>query len=336
MDWVVIAFLGLSLFLYCLLGGADFGAGVVELFSPPTHKEKVRALIGKAMGPVWEANHIWLIIFIVILFNGFPKVYTEVSIYFHIPLTLMLLGIVFRGCAFTFRTYDAVKDQSRELYSRAFSFSSLLTPLTFGMIIGGIMLGRVDPSAESYYAKFISPWLNLFCVSVGLFVLSIFTFLAAVFLIGETSDPQMLNHFSKIAKRANLIMVMMGMLVFAAAYLNGRNFFLMFFNHPLGVLGLAGATLPLVLLWRGLKTDHPWILRSIVGFQLAMILLAWSAVIYPNFIFYKNARPLTIFDSLAPLSTITILGWSLIIGSIFFLPALYYVILVFKIRDPKF
>src|SRR3990167_4182924 len=117
MDWIVLGYLGLSLFLYSLLGGADFGAGVLELFLPKDNREKYRNLISKAMGPVWEANHIWLIILIVILFNGFPKAYAEISIYFHIPLTLMLVGIIFRGCAFTFRTYDAVKDNSREIYS---------------------------------------------------------------------------------------------------------------------------------------------------------------------------------------------------------------------------
>src|SRR3989338_421514 len=155
MEWVVLGFLAVSVFLYCLLAGADFGAGVLELFFPKNDREEYRNLIVKAMGPVWEANHIWLIIVIVILFNGFPKAYAEISIYFHIPLTLMLIGIILRGCSFTFRTYDTLKDQPREMYSRIFSLSSLLTPLMFGIIIGGLMLGRVDPGSHGYWAKFV-------------------------------------------------------------------------------------------------------------------------------------------------------------------------------------
>jgi cytochrome bd ubiquinol oxidase subunit II len=119
---VVIGFLVISLLFYCLLGGADFGAGALELFVPQKNRKRHEELVTKAMGPVWEANHIWLIILIVILFNAFPKVYTQYSIYFHIPLTLMLIGIVLRGCAFSFRQYDALKDNAHRYYTLAFSF----------------------------------------------------------------------------------------------------------------------------------------------------------------------------------------------------------------------
>ena len=93
----------ISLLFYCVFGGADFGAGALEFFVPKNNRKRHEELVNKAMGPVWEANHIWLIILIVILFNAFPQVYTQYSIYFHVPLILMLIGIVFRGCAFTFR-----------------------------------------------------------------------------------------------------------------------------------------------------------------------------------------------------------------------------------------
>ncbi len=175
---IVIAFMGISLLLYCVLGGADFGAGALEFFAGRKNIQRHEDLTTRAMGPVWEANHIWLIILIVILFNGFPQVYTEYSIYFHVPLTLMLYGIIFRGCAFTFRHYDAIKDKTHRYYSLAFSLSSLLTPIMFGMIIGGMMLG-VDPNAPTYYQKYIRPWFNLFSFSIGLFILSIFTYLGS-------------------------------------------------------------------------------------------------------------------------------------------------------------
>src|SRR5688572_4240751 len=92
--FVVMAFLGVSLLLYCLLGGADFGAGVLELFLRRRHRAAQRKIIDKAMGPVWEANHMWLILMVVILFVGFPAVYARVSVNLHIPLTAMLLGVI--------------------------------------------------------------------------------------------------------------------------------------------------------------------------------------------------------------------------------------------------
>ena len=131
MIYVVIGFLWLSICLYIIFGGADFGAGIVELFTRKSNRTKTKNLMYESIAPVWEANHMWLIIAIVILFVGFPEIYTTLSIYLHIPLVLMLLGIIARGTAFTFRHYDAVKDDWQGVYTQIFYYSSLLTPFFF-------------------------------------------------------------------------------------------------------------------------------------------------------------------------------------------------------------
>ncbi|HVV54815.1 MAG TPA: cytochrome d ubiquinol oxidase subunit II, partial [Mucilaginibacter sp.] len=105
MLYIVIGFLWLSLLLYLLLGGADFGAGIIELFTSDRNKAQARRITYRAIGPVWEANHMWLIIAIVILFVGFPQIYSTMSVHLHIPLAIMLLGIIARGTAFAFRSY---------------------------------------------------------------------------------------------------------------------------------------------------------------------------------------------------------------------------------------
>ena len=107
MIYVVLFFLAFSLLLYVLLAGADFGAGIVELFSSKKNQAITKKTVYRVMGPVWEANHIWIIIMIVILWVGFPAYYNILVVYLHIPLTLMLLGITLRGVAFVFRHYDA-------------------------------------------------------------------------------------------------------------------------------------------------------------------------------------------------------------------------------------
>src|SRR6478735_4638416 len=110
MTYVVIVFLWLAILFYLLLGGADFGAGIIELFTSKKNRPQTRKTLYRAIGPIWEANHMWLIIAIVILFVGFPLIYATMSIYLHIPLTIMLMGIIARGTALTFRNYDAVHD----------------------------------------------------------------------------------------------------------------------------------------------------------------------------------------------------------------------------------
>src|SRR5690606_39416673 len=116
MSTVVIIFLWLSLLLYLILGGADFGAGIIELFTSEKNIRRTRKTLYHAIGPIWEANHMWLIIVIVILFVGFPAIYSALSIFLHIPLVIMLMGIIARGTAFVFRHYDAVRDDMQAFY----------------------------------------------------------------------------------------------------------------------------------------------------------------------------------------------------------------------------
>src|ERR1700709_2146601 len=143
-----------------------------------------------AIGPVWEANHMWLIIAIVILFVGFPGIYATMSIHLHIPLVVMLLGIMARGTAFAFRNYDAVVDNMQKVYNRIFVYSSFITPLFLGIIAGSTVSGQIDLHATTFVSAYIDSWLNWFSVSIGFFTVSLCGFIAAVFLIGETNDEE--------------------------------------------------------------------------------------------------------------------------------------------------
>src|SRR3712207_1976669 len=97
------AVLFLALAAYFLFGGADFGAGVWGLFAAGPRRDRQRDLIAAAIGPIWEANHVWLILAIGILFSAFPAAFAAISTALHVPLVLYLVGIVFRGSAFAFR-----------------------------------------------------------------------------------------------------------------------------------------------------------------------------------------------------------------------------------------
>src|SRR3954462_8591605 len=135
--------LALSLNVYVLLGGADFGGGVWDLLASGPRRARQREVIAHAIGPIWEANHVWLILAIVLTFSWFPPVYARLGIVRHIPLTLMLVGIVLRGSAFTFRTYDSQHDATQRRWGRIFSSASVIPPILLGISIGAVASGRV-------------------------------------------------------------------------------------------------------------------------------------------------------------------------------------------------
>jgi cytochrome d ubiquinol oxidase subunit II len=286
----------------------------------------------KAIGPIWEANHMWLIITIVILFVGFPAIYTTMSIHLHIPLAIMLLGIIARGTAFAFRNYDAVVDDMQVIYSRIFVYASVITPLFLGIIAGSAVSGRIDPEATNFMDAYIFSWLNWFSVAIGLFTVSICGFLAAVYLIGETDNETDRQRFIAKTKSTNIAAVISGALVFLSAGWEHIPLTDWVFGNPVGIIAVTAATLSLVLLWYLLYQHKTKVLRVLAGFQVTMILLTTTWRHYPNIVILKHGAPLSLLEHQGHDKTIESLGWALLIGSLFILPALFYLIYSFQKR----
>jgi cytochrome bd ubiquinol oxidase subunit II len=329
MDRIVILYLWLSIILYVLFGGADFGAGIIELFTSKKNRGRTRKTLYHAIGPIWEANHMWLIIAIVILFVGFPTIYSEMSIYLHIPLAIMLLGIIARGTAFIFRHYDAIKDNSHNFYNKVFVSSSFITPLFLGILAGSAVSGHINPRAQTFVEAYIAGWVNLFSISVGLFTVALCGFLAAVYLIAEADDENDMLRFVRKARLMNFASVIAGAFVFVAAYLEEIPLFSWVFGDVVGITAVIAATLSLWALWYYIKKRSVWMPRILAGFQVTMILLAVTFAHYPDFIILKEST-LSLELHQAPVETMITLGWALLIGSIFILPALIYLYISFK------
>jgi cytochrome bd ubiquinol oxidase subunit II len=328
----VAFFLAVSILFYCLFAGADFGAGILEAFLGSTRRDEQRTLITHAIGPVWEANHVWLILALVILFTAFPKAYSVLSITFHIPLTLMLLGVILRGCAFTFRHYDAVRDHWQRYYSAIFVASSFLTPLMLGVVAGGMLLGAVAPIEEGFHAAFVRPWANIFCFSVGVFTCVLFAFLAAVYLIGETNDPELKSLIIRRALILNALAIVVGVAVFIAAEIDGLQLAWLFAGKPLSLATMIGATLILIPLWIAIRINAVQAARAFVAAQVALVLIGWFRLQFPMIISSK-LDPLTIYNAAAPDPTLRYLLYALIGGSVIIFPALAYLLIVFKLSD---
>jgi len=324
MAYVIITFLFLSILLYVVLGGADFGAGIIELFTSEKNKSRTRKTLYHAIGPIWEANHMWLIIAIVILFVAFPTIYAEMSIYLHIPLIIMLIGIIARGTAFVFRHYDAVKDNMQLVYNRIYVLSSFITPLFLGIIAGSLISGHINHKASTFSEAYIDGWLNWFSFGVGLFVVALCGFLASIYLIGEAESNDDRNRFINKAKHMNLAAVISGALVFIASFLDQIPLIHWIFGNPIGLTAVIAATFSLGLLWYLIGKGKSFIIRPLAAFQVTMIMLAMGYAHYPDFIIVKNGANLSLFDHLAPPKTLAALGWALLLGSVFILPALYY------------
>lgn len=329
MLYVVMLYLWAAILLYLLLGGADFGAGIIELFTSRKNKVRTRKTMYQAIGPVWEANHMWLIITIVILFVGFPGIYATMSIYLHIPLAIMLLGIIARGTAFTFRHYDAVVDDMQKVYNRIFVYSSFLTPLFLGIIAGSAVAQTIDPDATSFSEAYIYSWLSWFSVAVGLFTVMICGYLAALFITGETEKEEDRKRFVRKAKHMNIAAVISGILVFVAAMIDDVPLFDWIFGNSIGALAIIAALVSLILMWRFINKRNTSVVRLLAGFQITMLLVAVTVRHYPNIVLMKNGQRLSLLEQAGHEQTIFYLGLALLLGSLFILPALVYLLYSF-------
>lgn len=329
MIYVVIGFLWLSVCLYLILGGADFGAGIVELITKKKNRKYTEKIMYESIAPVWEANHMWLIIAIVILFVGFPEIYTTMSTYLHIPLVLMLLGIIARGTAFTFRHYDAVKDDWQIIYTQIFYYASLLTPFFLGLIGAATVSQSINPEATTFLDLYIFSWLNWFGVSVGFFVVALCAYLASIFSLRETNDRLELNLMIKKSHQTMIFVVITGLLVFATAYLSGIPLVKWVFSKPLGVMAVTFATVALGLILKAMNNKKLLPVRALAGFQMIMILVAATYQHNPDIILLGNGEHLSLLKHIAAPKTITALAWALMLGSLFILPFLFYLMFSF-------
>ena len=204
---ILAAIMLISLVIYSLLGGADYGAGFWDLVCSGPRKQGQRDLIAQAIQPVWEANHIWLILLVVLMFSGFPSAFSSMSVGLAVPIFLVLLGIVFRGSSYVFRAYFAGDVRTQLYWGKVFSISSSITPLLLGIVIGAISGDAVMVDYGTSENGFLSTWLRPFPLIVGLLALSLFAYLSACYLTVETDDSELQEDFRKRALFSGFVSV---------------------------------------------------------------------------------------------------------------------------------
>lgn len=315
-----------SLTLYALFGGADFGGGVWDLFASGERKKAQRELIAEAIGPIWEANHVWLILVIVLLFSCFPAAFAAISTALHIPLVLMLIGIVLRGSAFTFRHYDNKADSVQRRWGRVFSIASLITPILLGVTVGSISSGRIQAKDGIVTTGFVSSWLAAFPFAVGFFALALFAFLAAVYLTVEAQDEGLREDFRLRALISAAAVGVMALIVFllssSGAPVIRRDLSESVWTWPLQIATAVFASGAIWCLW----TRKFKLARFCASAQATLILWGWGAAMFPHLV----VPDLTIQNTAAPAVTLRLVLAALTAGSLLLFPSFYYLFRVFK------
>jgi cytochrome d ubiquinol oxidase subunit II len=297
LAWVMLA----ALVLYALLAGADFGGGVWDLLALGPRAKAQRSLIEHALAPVWEANHVWLILVVVLLFTAFPAAFAALMIALHTPLTLMLVGIVLRGSAFVFRQYGGGGVPAELAWGRVFAVASVVTPIFLGASLGAMTTG--------------GDWAAGFPLLVGFFALALFAMLAAVYLTLETPDPALQNDFRL---RAIGAAVVSGALAFITAEVAPMRPGL---DVRLALSLVLGAGL-VVMLW----IRRYRLARAHAVALVGLVIVGWGWAQYPML----WPPDVTVHNAAAPPVTLRLLLPTLGVGALVLFPSLYWLLRVFK------
>ncbi|MGB0114996.1 MAG: cytochrome d ubiquinol oxidase subunit II, partial [Ilumatobacteraceae bacterium] len=183
MSTVAAVILFIAITGYAIFGGADFGAGFWDLTAGGTSRgARPREVIDHSIGPVWEANHVWLIFVFVVLWTCFPEAYASITLTMFVPLTIAALGIILRGSSFAFR-HALLSTRDRRAAGAIFASSSVLVPYCLGAVVGGIASGRVPDGGRA--GDPVDSWINPTSVLGGVLAVCMTAFLAATYLVWD-------------------------------------------------------------------------------------------------------------------------------------------------------
>jgi len=319
----------LAITFYALFGGADFGAGFWDLTAGNAKNgAKQRKLIERSIGPVWEANHVWLIFVLVVMWTCFPVLFGSVTSTLWIPFMLAAFGIIARGSAFAFRKI-VVKTWQRRLFGAAFAISSIVTPFFFGAIAGAVASGHIPVGVG--LGNPLSSWLNPVAIMTGILAVTVCAYLAAVYLTADarrSGDSQLVSSFRARALGAGIVagIVAISGIVFLhqdvpllAHGLTHRALLLVIIS------GLAGL-ITLILLYN----EHFAVARVTAALAVAAILWGWAVAQYP----YMLPHSLSISQAAATHAVLIATFISACIGTALVLPPLVWLYVLFQ-RDDK-
>ncbi|MDX6635079.1 MAG: cytochrome bd ubiquinol oxidase subunit [Solirubrobacterales bacterium] len=310
------AILWLGATFYALFGGADFGGGVWDLLAGGAERgQRPRDTIQRSLTPVWEANHVWLIFVLVVLWTAFPSAFSAIFTTLYVPIALAALGIVLRGAGFAFRK-SIVGLRERRAMGATFAISSVLTPFFMGTVVGAIAAGNVP--AEGNGDAF-SSWLQPLPLLIGAMFVASGAYLAAVFLVGDArraGDAEMERYFERRALGAAVAAGAFAIAGLFALHSEARYVFdrLTAEGLPLVILSLLCGVALLAVLLRGGRRP----LRPLAAGAVIAVIWGWGVAQFP----YLLPTSLRIDQAAAPDATMTIVFVVFAAAAVVVLPSL--------------
>ncbi len=308
---------------YALFGGADFGGGFWDLFAGDAEKgREPRMLIQRSLTPVWEANHVWLIFILVVLWTAFPSAFSAVFSTLYVPIALAALGIVLRGSGFAFRKSVVTLGEERTA-GAIFALSSLLTPFFMGTVIGAIASGNVpaDGNGDPF-----SSWLEPLPLLIGAMFVATGAYLSAVFLVGDArrerekgqaGEADLEAYFVRRALGAGAVAGIFAAVGLVELHAEARYVFdrLVDEGLPLVVLSIACGLGLLAALLRGWRRP----IRPLAAGAVIAVIWGWGVAQFP----YLLPTSLRIDQAASPDPTLTVIFIVFAIAAVFVLPSLF-------------
>ena len=324
----------LGLMAYAVLAGADFGGGVWDLFASGPRRRAQRDAIAHAMGPVWEANHVWLIFVLVVLFTCFPKGYAPLVTALFVPLHLVLAGIMLRGAAFVFRSHGPGEVKSKSaaprlgsfnIWSGIFGGASVISPLLLGAAFGVVTAGDVRVAADGHVMlvdRFA--WLAPYPLTCALLALATCAYLAAVYLTVETTDD-LREDFRQRAIIAGTATAALALVVLLVARREAGWFVHQLFSWRAGPVLLAGG-ICFIGSAVAIFGRHFRAARVFAAGQTVLMLLGWGLA-HRDYLIYPDVK---LLEARGAIATIRFLLWTFPIGLAMLIPSLILLFRVFK------
>ena len=321
LPYIAAITLWLSIIAYAVLGGADFGGGIWDIVAFGRKEKEQGELILGAIGPVWEANNVWLIYLIVGLNTCFPVVAATLSISLFIPFSLVLIGVVMRGASFGFRTHFAQSRPFSQTWGSVFSIASLITPFLLGAIAAAVASGDIHVGGHIPISLW-QPWLTPFAITVGFMALGVCATSSAIYLAVEArqkQDEELASIFRTRAFIAGAITAVLGIVGLLLAPTEATPIWLGMLDHALWAVGvtlvLGGITIWLLFI-RRYQLARIFVIVDVGAFLGTWGLAQLPYIIPPNLTIPQTASPPT---TLREFLISAIAGMSVLIPSLWFL-----------------
>lgn len=328
----------LSLLAYALLAGADFGGGFWDLVAgwgrrrsdakEARDPEGQRGLIAASLGPVWEANHVWLIFVIVSVFSAFPAAFGTIATSLELPLGFALIGIVLRGAAYVYRAYGGGAALPDQWWGRIFAGASVLTPFMLGVSGAALATGSLGPRSAP-----TEPFRSPFALTAGVLAVAVTAFLAAVYLCHNAAQSPATEHLVRVFRRkamgaavaAGAVAVAMLPFLYRDAPLVAARFTDR--SIPFAAVSAVCGVASLLVLWR----ERYVLARVTAALAVATVLGGWAAAQYPDLMVgVPGVNEYSAVQSAAAPQSVDAMLIAMCLGMAVVLPSFYLLLKVFS------